>query len=48
MVPEKLSLVLFKVDKKIPYDITLRRLEIVRLPDKQYGDMADVENSTGG
>ena len=48
MVPEKLSLVLFKVDKKIPYDITLLRLEIVRLPDKQYGDMADVENSTGG
>ena len=48
MVPEKLSLMLFKVDKKIPYDINLRRLEIVRLPDKQYGDMADVENSVGG
>lgn len=48
MVPEKLSLVLFKVDKNIPYDITVLRLEIVRLPDKQYGDMADVENSVGG
>jgi len=39
---------LFKVDKKISYDINVRRLEIVRLPDKQYGDMADVENSVGG
>jgi hypothetical protein len=48
MVPEKLSLVLFKVDKNIPYDITVLRLEIVRLPDKQYSDMADVENSAGG
>lgn len=48
MVPVKLSLVLFKVDKNIPYDITVRRLEIVRLPDKQYGDMADLENSVGG
>lgn len=48
MLPEKLSLMLFKVDKNIPYDITVRRLEIVRLPDKQYGDMADVENSVGG
>jgi len=48
MVPEKLSLMLFKVDKNIPYDITVRRLEIVRLPDKQYVDMADVENSVGG
>jgi len=45
MVPEKLSLMLFKVDKNIPYDITVRRLEIVRLPDKQYGDMADVKLS---
>jgi hypothetical protein len=43
MVPEKLSLMLFKVDKNIPYDIVVRRLEIVRLPDKQYSDMADVE-----
>jgi len=48
MVPEKLSLMLFKVHKNIPYDIVVRRLEIVRLPDKQYGDMADVENSVGG
>ena len=43
MVPQKLSLMLFKVDKNIPYDIVVRRLEIVRLPDKQYSDMADVE-----
>lgn len=43
MVPEKLSLMLFKVDKNIPYDLVVRRLEIVRLPDKQYSDMADVE-----
>jgi hypothetical protein len=43
MVPEKLSLMLFKVDKNIPYDIVVRRLEIVRLPDKQYSDMPDVE-----
>ena len=48
MVPEKLSLMLFKVDENIPYDIPVRRLEIVRLPDKQYVDMADVENSVGG
>ena len=34
---------LFKVHKNIPYDIVVRRLEIVRLPDKQYSDMADVE-----
>ena len=34
---------LFKVDKNIPYDIVVRRLEIVRLPDKQNSDMADVE-----
>ena len=39
---------LFKVHKNIPYDIVVRRLEIVRLPDKQYGDMADAENSVGG
>jgi hypothetical protein len=43
MVPEKLSLMLFKVDKNIPYDIVMRRLEIVRLPDKQRSDMPDVE-----
>src|SRR5690242_879780 len=43
MVPEKLSLILFKFDKNISYDIVLRRLEIVRLPDKQYSDMLDVE-----
>jgi hypothetical protein len=38
MVPEKLSLMLFEVDKNIPYDIVVRRL-----PDKQYSDMPDVE-----
>jgi hypothetical protein len=43
MVPEKLSLMLFKLDKNIPYDIIARRLEIVKLPDKQYSDMANVE-----
>jgi len=43
MVPKKISLMLFKVDKNIPYDIVVRRLEIVRLPDKQYSDMPDVE-----
>ena len=43
MVPEKLSLMLFKVDKNTPYDIVMRRLEIVRLPDKQHSDMLDVE-----
>ena len=43
MVPEKLSLMLFKFDKNIPYDIVVRRRETVRLPDKQYSDMLDVE-----
>jgi hypothetical protein len=43
MVPEKLSLMLFKIDKNIPYDIVVLRLEIIRLPDKQYSDMADEE-----